>query len=99
VLPRFDDWPFACGGEDGVVRLLGFRGFGLERFLKHESGIFIIVYDFRKISAVSSFKSHMAFGSTPIEASHIAFTLPPPSNARISERRISVFEGYHLVSA
>ncbi len=40
LLPPFDDRPLARVGEDGVVRLLGVRGCGLEGLPKHESGIF-----------------------------------------------------------
>lgn len=40
VPSRFDDRPLARVAEDGVVRLLGVRGWGLEGLPKHERRIF-----------------------------------------------------------
>jgi hypothetical protein len=40
VLPPFDDRPLARVGQDGLVRLLGVRGWGLEGLPKHVSRIF-----------------------------------------------------------
>ncbi len=39
ALPRFDDRPLAYVGQDGVVRLLGVCGCGLEGLPKYESRI------------------------------------------------------------